>query len=69
MEDSLEEKDRLLLDQEKNLLELTEKVSDLKKNLEDLSDERKRLQELYSKTKTAFEESQQKNETKVANLL
>lgn len=43
MEQSLEEKDKLLLDQEKQLLELTDKVSDLKKILDDLTDEKKRL--------------------------
>lgn len=57
MEQSLEEKDRLVLDQEKQLLELTDKVSDLKKMLDDFTDDKKRLQELYSKTKTAFDDS------------
>lgn len=69
MEQFLEEKDRLLLEQEKQLLKLTDKVSDLTTMLEDLSGDKKRLQELYQKTKTALEESDQKHEAKVASLL
>ena len=50
-------------------MQLTDRASDLTGKVDELKEDKRHLQEVYQRTKKALDDSSQKNEKKVADLL